>query len=231
MGGTFFKTLSFVVGLSLTTAFAASAGTILNPGGVIGPPGTITYGGTIVAGLSGTFSASTSTGQFTGSYTAIVYSDPNNLLCSGCYDFVINLNSNFGSTDNIERISDGTFNTSGVLVGTDAPLTGRTTPCATPTSTNCYKDVTSVSRTTDGSSISFSFSGDNNIAGGESSASLVIQTGGTVYAPGSLAIQDDVTADSLSFGNVGTPEPMTIALLGGGLAFLGLTRLRTSRKK
>jgi hypothetical protein len=225
------STLSLVVGLSLTSAFTASASSVLNPGDFIGNPGTITVGtgGTTVASVSGTFSASTASSEFSGTYNVTVYSDPSNVYCAGCYDFIINLTSDLGSTDNIEKVSDGSFDMTQVTVGYSQP--GVLTPCATSTSLDCYKAPNTVARTTDGADVSFGFKGSGNIAQTQSSATLVIETSGMFYAPGSLAIQDDVTSNSVGFGDVGAPEPITMGLLGGGLAALGLMRWRRKSRK
>jgi PEP-CTERM motif len=144
-----------------------------------------------------------------------VYSDPDNVYCAGCYDFVISLASDVGSTDAIQHITDGAFDPSEVTVGY-AGGTGTVAPDG-------------VSRTSTGKTIAFLFDG-TDITGGESVDTLVIQTSKQVVSPGSLVIADDISSNQAGFGDNAVPEPTTLGLLGGGLVLLGaVSRIRFRR--
>lgn len=213
-----FSTLSLALGITLSTATMASASATLNAGGLIfGNPGAASLGTlTPVESFSGTFSGSTTNSQFSGTYSIVIDADSLNPYCAGCYDFIINLSSNASSTDDIESISDGAFTMSQVTVGVQ-PGAGN--------------NPTYISRSSDGTTIDYNYSGANNVAGGESINEIVIETNSKTFSAGSIVIADDVQSTDAGFGDVGAPEPITMSLLGGGLAALGLLRWRSKSRK
>jgi hypothetical protein len=210
-----FSTTSLALGIYLLASSHTFAAAVLNPGDVIGDPGLLTYGGILENHYAGTFSASGPSSKFSGTYSVDIYSDPANVYCPGCYDFVINLTSNVGSTDDVQSIADGAFDMSQVTVGEFGP----------------GKTPTYVVRTSDGSTINYNYVGANDVTGGDSISTIVIQTDKMTFSQGSLTIADDVGTTVVGFGDKSTvPEPVTMGLLGGGLALLGVVRWRKARK-
>lgn len=214
---TLLRTLGFGLGITLLASLSAFGQATLNPGGDNpAAPGTLTPGGTVVTTTgSSPFSFNASTGTILGTYDVTVYADPSNVYCTGCYDFVLTVTSSASSTADIEHITDGSFDTSQVTVGTsgsgDLP--------------------NNESRTTSGKTVSFDFLGSANILPGASSANLVIETSSKSVSPGSLVITDSLGGTFSGFGDLSTaPEPITTGLLGCGLALLGVASWRKSRK-
>jgi hypothetical protein len=210
-------TISLGLGIVCVSASHAFAAAVLNSGDVIGDPGLLTYGGTLENHFAGTFAAAGPGSQFSGTYSVDIYSDPANLYCPGCLDFVINLKNNPTpiSTDDIQSITDGAFDMNQVTVG----------------EFGAGKTPSYVVRTSNGSGINYNYNGSNDIVPGASISAIVIQTSSTTFFPGSLAIADDVGTTVVGYGNKSSvPEPLTMGLLGGGLSLLGVMRWRRSRK-
>ena len=83
----------------------------------------------------------------------------------------------------------------------------------------------------DGGVVGFNYQ-STNLTGTDSTQLLVVQTNATNYMAGLLSIQDRQSANGLGFQPVAaTPEPVSMTLLGGGLALLGAVRLRKKNKK
>jgi hypothetical protein len=210
------------VSILILCATVASASTTLNPGDTkIGNPGALSVGGgaSLVTSTGVTpYSFTATGGTITGTYDVTVYSDPSNVYCSGCYDFVLTVTSAggpSGSTVNLQHITDGSFDSSQVTVGING-------------SGNAPD---SVSRTTSGKTVSFDFLGSDNITPGSAIPNLVIETSTMVWTAGSLVISDDVGSTFNGYGNLtSVPEPVSTALLGSGFAVLGLLRWRKARK-
>ncbi len=195
--------------LSLPCAYATS----LSPGQSITGSGDnfpllhTSYAGAPISG-------SASNGGLNISSIEYVDTDPDNVFCSGCLDFLIRVtnNSSAGSGENVEHVTSGSFagflTDVGIFVGSQKGV-----------------DPTSIDRTSSpGSVVSFDFSGDGNITPGETTDYLVIETNATSFIPGSISIQDDVSVNVTGFAPA--PEPMSLSLLGGGLALLGLAGVR-----
>ena len=152
-----------------------------------------------------------SSGTFTADAEAWVYSDTNNSFCSGCLDFVY-LVTRTGGNDSIERITAGSFAGFGTDVGF---LTG--SPGITPAT---------IDRSSDGGVIGFNYLGVSSLTGVEGTQVLVIETDALSYAPGLMSSIDSQSANGVGFKPAAVPEPVSFAMLGTGLAILGLLRRR-----
>jgi hypothetical protein len=198
--------------LTLPSAYA----TLLQPGNaVLGAGDVFTFNPSdyTVEGVIGPTSASM--GALSIQYAEAVVADTHNAFCSGCLDFAILL-QNSSARDTIESISTGNFTgyrtDVGILSGLNLPST---------------VDPDAVSRSSDGSTIHFSFLG-SDIPPGSYSDVLVIETDATSFVPGSITVQDDVTVDVAGFAPA--PEPMSLSLLGGGLTLFGVIGIRRRMK-
>jgi hypothetical protein len=193
-------------------ASLASA-TVLTPGSAGTPDSFSNAGWTL---LASTGSQALSSGTFTANATASVYSDSGNTFCAGCLDFVYMV-TRTGGDDPIERITGGSF--IGYLV--DAGVV-TSSPGFAPTS---------VDRSANGGVIGFNYQNAANLTGSESTQLLVIQTNATSFAAGVMSVQDGLAANGIGFQPASTPEPISMSLLGGGLALIGLGRWRRNQKK
>lgn len=163
------------------------------------PPGT--YGGTMLA----------TTGMHTVpdsdlTYTDSVYSDPGNVYCAGCLDFVIQV-----FNPNEFPFDLGTSVTTRDFSGFETEL------AYAPGSGDVAPDSGSVK--TNGK-VRFTFS----LPPGEDTDALIIYTDATNYTEGHLTLGaegSDPPAFQPSAGPTVTPEPSSIALLGSGLLGLG----------
>ena len=205
------KKLSFgLVACALTMTSLATA-SVLTPGSSGTPDAFSNAGWTL---LATTGSQALSSGTFTANATASVYSDSANTFCVGCLDFVYML-TRTGGTDPIERITAGDF--AGYLV--DAGVV-TSSPGLAPSSVN---------RSADGGVVGFNYQ-SINLTGTDSTQLLVIQTNATNYMAGLLSVQDQLSANGVGFQPAAaTPEPVSMSLLGGGLALLGAARLRKKK--
>jgi hypothetical protein len=122
-----------------------------------------------------------------------------------------------GGDDPIERITGGSF--IGYFV--DAGVV-TSSPGFAPTS---------VDRSANGGVIGFNYQNAANLTGSESTQLLVIQTNATSFTAGVLSVQDGLAANGIGFQpSAATPEPVSMSLLGGGLALIGLGRWRRKNK-
>ncbi len=155
--------------LSLLPVAAIHASAILPGATVAGSP--LAYGGTVVGSQNGTISP----GTFTANYVETVYSDPFNIHCVGCLDFVYRL-SDVGTSGDIEHLT--AFSFGGVLtdVGYTATLGGHA--------------PNMITRTSNGNTIDFNFLGGQNLEPSDFSDFLVIQTNATQFTRGLVSIQD-----------------------------------------
>jgi hypothetical protein len=205
----------WITGAAMAVAlvgFASQAGaTPLAPGGSQAPDVFSTTGFTLLASNTG---QALSSGTFTATGSAWVYSDSANTFCPGCLDFVYQV-TRISGTDPIEGLNAGSF--AGFL--TDAGyVAGANVAPAT------------VNRTS-GSGITVGFvfgSPGTQITGTQSSDLLVVETNTIYYAPGNMTVTDTQSANGAAFIPILTPEPMTFSLLGAGLLGLGLLRKRLS---
>lgn len=191
-------------------ASLASA-TVLTPGSSGAPDAFSNAGWTL---LASTGDQALSSGTFTATANAWVYGDSANTFCTGCLDFVYMV-ARTGGTDPIERITAGSF--AGFLL--DAGVV-TSSPGFAPNS---------VDRSANGTVVGFNYQNASNLTDSESTQLLVIQTNATSYVPGLLSVQDQQSANGIGFAPASVPEPISVSLLGGGLALMGMARWR--RKK
>ena len=207
------KKLSFGLAACALTMTSLATASVLTPGSSGTPDAFSNAGWTL---LATTGSQALSSGTFTANATASVYSDSANTFCAGCLDFVYMV-TRTGGNDPIERITAGNF--AGYLV--DAGVVA-SSPGFGPNSVN---------RSADGGVVGFNYQ-STNLTGTDSTQLLVVQTNATNYMAGLLSIQDQQSANDLGFQPAAaTPEPVSMTLLGGGLALLGAVRLRKKNKK
>jgi hypothetical protein len=197
--------------LALVSLLPLAQASLLVPGGIV-PPSPVFPTGTQKAMTSGTITA------VSVAYSEWVYQDPTNNLpgCSGsviCLDFVFQFINN--GTGNITLFTmsgfDGLLNL--VDVGTD------------PFGVN---DPSSIYWNNSLSRIEFNYAPFSFIAPGETTPLLVIETeavtyttGGTVNASGLVIAQDGLAQSAGIYVPVPVPEPSSLAMMGGGLAFAG----------
>ncbi len=157
---------------------------------------------------------------FSGTYTTSVYRDPvANLACptGGCLDFVYMVTNNGPSV--VESITASAFDSFITDVGYQ-PGTG-----VLPTTVGRSGFGTS------GPVITWNFPGAVEINAGQSSDLLIIETNALNYTTGTLSAQDGTAGNGVGFQPTTVPEPMSMGLLGGGLALLGIARWRKTGKK
>ena len=207
------KKLSFGLAACAFTMASLSTASVLTPGSSGAPDPFSNAGWTL---LATTGSQALSSGTFTATANAWVYSDSANTFCAGCLDFVYMV-TRTGGNDPIERITAGNF--AGYMV--DAGVVS-SSPGLAPSSVNRSGG--------DGGVVGFNYQ-TTNLTDNGSTQLLVIQTNATNYMAGLLSVQDQLTANGVGFQPAAaTPEPVSMSLFGGGLALLGAARLRRKKK-
>src|SRR5271157_6067369 len=213
MGKTFSATprpVTVVCLLVMTLMIPMAHASILGVGGTA-PPSPLVPTGTTLATTSGTIFAST----FSADYTTSVLRDPANTFCSGCLDFIYQFTNN--GPDVNERYTMSSF--AGFMVDAGTNPFG-------------VHDPITVSRSSisGGQVVSFNFDqfGDE-MQPGQTTVTLVIETNAVTYTTGFLSAQDGTAGSGVGYAPLSAiPEPSSLALLGGGLAFVG-SLLRKSR--
>lgn len=213
------KKLFLSLGLALgVSAFASPSG--LTVGGT-GSPATL---------LATTNWQTADSATFNGSYIENVYSDPNNSFCAGCLDFVIQVSDNTpaptGSSGIIERVTTSSFAGYSTSIGVDT-VDATTLGLNAGTVGNPLVSPSTASQAAD--TVSWSFSPYLNP--GQTSELLEIQTNATNFTSGFLSLQDGQTANGMGFEPTATPEPMSLGLIGGGLALIGVIYRRRAAGK
>jgi hypothetical protein len=207
------KKLSFGLATCALSMASLASATVLTPGSAGAPDPFSNAGWTL---LATTGSQALSSGTFTANATASVYSDSGNTFCAGCLDFVYMV-TRTGGNDPIERITAGSF--IGYLV--DAGVV-TSSPGFTPTS---------VDRSANGGVVGFNYQNAANLTDNQSTQLLVIQTNAVSFTAGVMSAQDGLAANGIGFQPASTPEPISMSLLGGGLALIGFGRWRRNQKK
>ncbi|MBV9613433.1 MAG: PEP-CTERM sorting domain-containing protein [Acidobacteriaceae bacterium] len=178
---------------------------------------TVGSGGTLVASTSGSMSS----GTFTANYIENVYSDPTNEFCAGCLDWIIRISDTGG--DAIEAVKASNFG--GALVDIGVNTNGA--PGGSPSAGTVHPYTIDLSSS--GNVVTWDMTGpngSNEIYSGQTSVLLEIETNVKTYVPGFLNADDDLPAGVSAFGVGSVPEPMSLGLIGGGLAALGVVGLR-----
>jgi hypothetical protein len=186
-----------------------ASATILVPGTTgAAPSGFSSAGWTL---LASTGVQALSSGNFTANATSWVYADTGNTFCSGCLDFVYQI-TRTGGSDSIERITAGSFTGFQTDVGFVTGSAGVTT--------------TGLDRSSSGSVIGWAYAGASALTGSQGTRLLIVETDTKFFTAGVLSVQDGLTANGVGFQPTSIPEPVSMSLLGGGLAFLGMLRFR-----
>ena len=206
--------------LSLSSAWATPTGDAA--GTAAAAPSALTVGSS--AAVVATASGSMSSGTFTANYIENVYTDPTNEFCAGCLTWVIQVADTGG--DAIEAVKASNFG--GFLTDIGVSTNGA------PGMSNGTVNPFTVDRSSSGNVITWDFTGQNGaneIYPGMTSVLLEIETNAKTYVPGFVNADDDLPAGAAGYGAGAAPEPMSMGLLGGGLALLGVARWRRSSKK
>jgi hypothetical protein len=189
----------------LAMATPITTGATVTPSSIASIPGTLD---SLYPAMSGTFAGST----FTATYTDSVYKG--NMFGANDLSFVISVKNLSG--DAIESISTG------MLSGSFGPFS-----LDVDYLTDGAVAPTSVSDT--GTSLHFSLV-PSDLAPGQTSDTLVIETSATLATVGGLSAQDTLAGNGSGYvPTAATPEPGSLMLLGTGLFGGAATLLRRRR--
>ena len=191
---------------------------VLPPGGS-GPPDIFNPlpGATLFASITGPFNS----GLIMGTYTAAVFSDPNNPFGAGDLDFVYQVANSASSQDAIIRLT--AINFTGFLTDVGYTATGSAIPGGL--FVNGTTSPVSVDRSFGGDTVGFQMGmAPNGILPGATSVALLIETNATAFHAGNLNMIDGGTTTVAAFAPVPEPAAGTLLLLGITTVF-GIKRL------
>lgn len=215
--------LSFGFALSLSAVNAFAAGITLAPGGTTTTPltdnGNLSSQGTLIY----TSSPITWNGPYPGeSVSAVVEIYKTS---TGTLDFDYQFTNTSSSSFSYNLLNEGNF------AGFTTAVAYDDNGCGTCVAPNGNGGNTA-SRDTSGTTVNFYYSG-TKILPGQTSDWLEVDTNAPAFSTtgGVLGVTDGGAFSSSAVAPTpSVPEPITMGLLGGGLAFLGVMRVRKSRK-
>ena len=195
-----FRSIAALSALIFGALTSASASSLLP--GQTAPPDLLASGSTAnIVTVGGGTPVSSSPANFNTNDLVYVISDPSNVYCAGCLDFEwVFADGGPGSITEFEMSGFGGF-----LV--DAGINTVANPDFNPAS---------VSRSADGSTILFNYTGANTLVSGEDTAFLLIETNAMNYTSDTITITNGTDSVSVP-GFAPVPEPTSLALLGTGL--------------
>jgi hypothetical protein len=212
-----------VTGASANTVNLAPAGSTGTAGSGSVPTNTITDPGFTLVADTGVVNMTPGTGSsVTAAGEEMVYR-----TSAGTLDFFVQVTNNQANgSDNLDEVSLFNFAGFTTSVGYVTGFGGTVAP-------------SNANRTATGSTINFFFfdpTGQHNTLGtmspyglGSTTYWLEVDTNATSYTTGSVGVQDGTNAAMMAYAPA-VPEPMSMGLLGGGLAALGLLKLRKAKK-
>ncbi|WP_263365365.1 PEP-CTERM sorting domain-containing protein [Edaphobacter bradus] len=187
-------------GILVLCGMAVAHATTLTPGSTVAAS-TLSFGGAPVQFLGGPMVSN----GITSNYASTAYSDPSNVYCSGCLDFVYQIDPT-GGKGSVTDVVQSNFDHFLTSVGFSAQP-GQAVP-------------TSISRSADGSLIDFFFANGDPI--NTFSAFLVVETNVTNFSRvGTIGLVPQTAGTALDIEPM--PEPASFVLLGSGL--IGLAGL------
>jgi hypothetical protein len=205
--------IKYLMPVGVLLAFSSMANAIIvAPGGSGAPTGEVaTFPGGVMVADTGIQPAVGVGGNLKLHYEEQVWTDPGNVFCAGCLDFVITASVDAGSNDPMGSITAASFK--GAQTDIDYILgTGPTNP-------------TNVSRSGDGTTTGWDFGA--GVTPGNHTATLIVQTNARTFQAGVITFQNEDVSRNPAFGIA--PEPNMAALLS--VFAVGIIGLAYRRKK
>jgi hypothetical protein len=214
--------------LAMTVAGAGQA-TVLLPGAEAPPDASAAPVATLLATLSAPWTDSTST--MSGTMRSAVYSDPTNVFCAGCLDFMYQVTNNASSTDSIARLSAIDFTGSRTDVGF---LTNGSALSGLFFVVNGTVAPQLVDRSSVGDVIGFTFDAPAlaEVSPGATSMVLFIETNAKTFKPGDISLIDGGVTTLASFAPIAAvPEPAAWFLMVAGVGAIGASLRLSGRNR
>ncbi len=226
---------TFALGLTATLP-CLYADTLVPPGTPFDPATPTTLTGATQLATTGveTVNFGNTVNPLSATVTETVYRDGTNLACpaGGCLDFVFQFSDTTKPTQRfpgiLERLTAASF--TGFL--TDYGYVANTGKDGTTTADIAPQFFGRSGAP--GDVVNFGFE-NKNVQPGQTTDLLVVKTDAVNFSTqGSIGVQDGTagSANGFSFSPAASsvPEPISMGLFGGGLAFLGIARWRKAKK-